>query len=142
MAFDGRLKFDTKIDVDGFLNGIKNIGSAAKQGISTIGSFTQKGISATQDLVKSSIHGISSAAEKSFQAVRKSIELTKDGMKWLGEQALNLSKEAVSMGQSFEKSMSQVIATMGVTKDNTIEITNPDGTVSVVNTYGDAFRKS
>lgn len=135
MAFDGRLKFDTKIDVDGFLNGIKNIGSAAKQGISTIGSFTQKGISATQDLVKSSINGISSAAEKSFQAVRKSIELTKDGMKWLGEQALNLSKEAVSMGQSFEKSMSQVIATMGVTKDNTIEITNPDGTVSVVNTY-------
>jgi len=135
LAFDGRLKFDTKIDVEGFLDGIKNIGSAAKQGISTIGSFTQKGISATQDLIKSSINGISSAAEKSFQAVRKSIELTKDGMKWLGEQALNLSKEAVSMGQSFEKSMSQVIATMGVTKDTMVEITNADGTTSMANAY-------
>ena len=124
MAYDGKLQFNTAIDTAGFLKGIENIGSIAKSGIGTIGNFAQTGI-----------QGIISLSASSAEAIGKSIDIATEGMKWLGEQALNLSKQAVEMGKSFESSMSQVIATMGFAKDSMVEITNADGTTSMANAY-------
>ena len=36
MAFDGTLKFDTKIDQSGFESGLSKIGSIAQKGLKTI----------------------------------------------------------------------------------------------------------
>ena len=106
MAYDGKLQFNTAIDTAGFLKGIENIASIAQKGLGTIGNFAQKGI-----------QGIVSLSESSAEAIKKSIDITVDGMKAVGEEALNLSKKAIEIGKGFESSMSQVAATMGITKD-------------------------
>ena len=95
LAYDGKLQFNTAIDTAGFLKGIENIASIAQKGI----------------------QGIVSLSESSAEAVKKSIDVTVEGMKAVGEEALNLSKKAIEIGKGFESSMSQVAATMGITKD-------------------------
>lgn len=80
MAFDGTLKFDTKIDEGGFHLGIGNLGSIAKKGMALV-------------------TGAITAATGAISA---------------------LGAKAIDVGKGFEKSMAQVIATMGITKD-TIE---------------------
>ena len=77
MAFDGTLKFDTKIDESGFTSGIEKLGSLAKEGM---------------------------------KVVAKAVSAATTAVAGLGGYAINV-------GEGFEKSMSQVIATMGITKE-------------------------
>ena len=88
MAFDGTLKFDTAIDKAGFNTGLSGLGDLAKSGLSGIGSIAKAGMAA--------VKGAVTAASGAVMA---------------------LGKSAVSVGSSFESGMSQVIATMGITKD-------------------------
>ena len=59
---------------------------------------------------KSGLDGLGSLAQKGLNAVKGMAEQ-------VGTAIINIGKNAISSGQSFEKSMSNVIATMGVTKD-------------------------
>jgi len=88
VAFDGTLKFDTAIDKAGFNAGLSGLGDLAKSGLSGIGSIAKAGMAA--------VTGAVTAASGAVMA---------------------LGKSAVSVGSSFESGMSQVIATMGITKD-------------------------
>ena len=88
MAFDGTLKFDTAIDKAGFTTGLEGLGGLAKQGLSGIG-----------NIAKASMAAVTGAVTAASGAVTA------------------LGKNAVSVGMDFESGMSQVIATMGITKD-------------------------
>ena len=88
MAFDGTLKFDTAIDQSGFSSGLDGLGSLAKAGLSGLG-----------DIAKASMAAVTSAVSAVSGAV------------------LDLGRSAVDVGMNFESGMSQVIATMGITKD-------------------------
>lgn len=84
MAYDGELKFDTKIDKTGFKVGIDSLGSIAKNGMAIV-------------------TGAVTAAGTAVSA---------------------LGGYAIKVGKNFESSMSQVIATMGITKDTIVDGTN------------------
>lgn len=88
MAFDGTLKFDTAIDQAGFKTGLSGLGDLAKSGLSGIGSIAKAGMAAVTGAVTAASGAV-----------------------------LALGKNAVSVGSDFESGMSQVIATMGITKD-------------------------
>ena len=88
MAFDGTLKFDTAINQAGFKTGLSGLGDLAKSGLSGIGSIAKAGMAAVTGAVTAASGAV-----------------------------LALGKNAVSVGSDFESGMSQVIATMGITKD-------------------------
>lgn len=88
MAFDGTLKFDTAIDQTGFQSGISGLGDLAKTGLTGLG-----------DVAKASMAAVTSAVSAVSRAV------------------LDIGTSAISVGKEFESGMSQVIATMGITKD-------------------------
>lgn len=88
MAFDGTLKFDTEIDQSSFNAGLDNLGNLAKTGLSGLG-----------DIAKASMAAVTSAVSA------------------VSGEVLNLGRSAVDVGMNFESGMSQVIATMGITKD-------------------------
>lgn len=88
MAFDGTLKFDTAIDKAGFKTGLSGLGDLAKSGLSGVGSIAKAGMAAVTGAVTAASGAV-----------------------------LALGKNAVSVGSDFESGMSQVIATMGITKD-------------------------
>lgn len=120
MAYDGKLKFDTGIDTNGF----------------------QKGISTLTNLAKSGLDAISSLASTGLSLVQSSVTATIDAMKGLGNVAVSLGKESVTVGTNFEASLSKVIATAGKTKDSLVEITNANGTIETVNMYDTLEAKS
>ena len=88
MAFDGTLKFDTAIDQTGF----------------------QSGLSGLTDMAKSGLSGLGNIAKASMAAVTSAVSA-------VSGEVLNLGRSAVDVGMNFESGMSQVIATMGITKD-------------------------
>ena len=120
MAYDGKLKFDTGIDTSGF----------------------QKGINTLSSLAKSGLNGIQTLASTGLSLVQSSVTATVDAMKGLGDVAVSLGKEAVTVGTNFEASLSKVIATAGMTKDSLVEITNADGVTETVNMYDTLEAKS
>lgn len=120
MSFDGRLKFDTGIDLSGFQTGIDGISGLAEKGLS----------------------GGKSLAETGLNAIKSSVSMTVDAMKELGNAAVSFGKEAVSVGANFEASLSKVVATAGMTKDSLVEITGADGMTQTVNMYDTLEAKS
>lgn len=84
MAYDGELKFDTRIDKTGFKLGLSSLGNLASQGMAAVASAVTTASSAV----------------------------------------VALGGYAVTVGKNFESSMSQVIATMGITKDTVIDGVN------------------
>lgn len=85
MAFDGKLKFDTKIDQTGFKSGLEGLGSLAKSGLTGIG-----------DVAKAGIAAITAAITAASGAV------------------VGLGAKAIAVGKEFEAGMSQVQATLGI----------------------------
>ena len=85
MAYDGKLKFDTGIDTNGFQVDLNSLSSIANKGLSLLTS--------------------------SFSA-------TFEGIKKAGSGIWDFMSDSVQVGQTFEASMSQVMATMGITKDS------------------------
>ena len=120
MSFDGRLKFDTGIDLSGFQAGIEGISSLAGKGLSSMKSLAETGLN----------------------AIKSSVSMTVDAIKELGNAAVSFGKEAVSVGANFEASLSKVVATAGMTKDSLVEITGDDGMTQTVNMYDTLEAKS
>lgn len=106
MAYDGELRFNTSVDTKGFKKGLENIGSIAQTGLTAISGFAQVGI-----------EGVAEFASISGKAITESVSLTVNAMKEVGQAAYNLSRSAINIGKTFESSMSQVAATMGITKE-------------------------
>lgn len=120
MSFDGRLKFDTSLDLSGFQAGIESISGLAEKALS----------------------GMKSLAETGMNAIKSSVSMTADAMKELGNAAVDFGKEAVSVGMNFEASLSKVVATAGMTRDSLVEITDSAGLSKTVNMYDTLEEKS
>ena len=93
--YDDTLKIFAGIDTDGIKSGMKDVKSLVDKGMNAVKSVTSAGASA--------ISGVTKAVTGSIAAA--------------GSGVLAFGGYAVSAGKTFEKSMSNVIATMGITKD-------------------------
>ncbi|MDE6833829.1 MAG: phage tail tape measure protein, partial [Ruminococcus sp.] len=94
---DDKLEIKTAIDTDGIDDGMSDIKSLVTKGM---------------DVLNNSVSGCISTVSGLGNAFMNVAENA-------GKQLLSLGKSAISVGENFESSMSQVIATMGVTKDAT-----------------------
>lgn len=161
---DGRITFDTKIDISGVEKGLKEVSEVAKSGVQSlkslstetknIGENSKKNVSQAGENLKSAsekgakslkkvldvaeqvgsggkkaLEGVAKAGEKigkiTWKALDTSIKTTTTSLTALSASMGAFLMASVKSGQQFESSMSQVIATMGVTKD---AVTNIDGT--------------
>lgn len=93
--YDDTLKIFAGIDTDGVKSGMKDVKSLVDKGMSAVKSVTSAGASAISGVTK---------------AVTASIAAAGSGVAAFGAYA-------VTAGKTFEKSMSNVMATMGITKD-------------------------
>lgn len=161
---DGRITFDTKIDISGVEKGLKEVSEVAKSGVQSlkslstetknIGENSKKNVSQAGENLKSAsekgakalkkvldvaeqvgsggkkaLEGVAKAGEKigkiTWKALDTSIKTTTTSLTALSASMGAFLMASVKSGQQFESSMSQVIATMGITKD---AVTNIDGT--------------
>lgn len=63
MSFDGRLKFDTGIDLSGFQAGIEGISSLAGKGLSGVKSLAETGLNAIKSSVGKTVDVMKQAGE-------------------------------------------------------------------------------
>ncbi|MDE6678865.1 MAG: phage tail tape measure protein, partial [Ruminococcus sp.] len=96
---DDKLEIQTAIDTDGVDDGMLNIKNLVKKGM---------------DVLNNSISGCILTVSGLGSALLNVAETA-------GKHLLSLGKSAISVGESFESSMSQVIATMGVTTETMTE---------------------
>ena len=96
---DDKLEIQTAIDTDGVDDGMLNIRNIVTKGMDALNNSVSGCIS--------TVAGLGSAFLNVAETAGKSL--------------LSLGKSAVSVGKNFESSMSQVIATMGVTTDTMTE---------------------
>ena len=96
---DDKLEIKTAIDTDGIDDGMSDIKSLVTKGM---------------DVLNNSVSGCISTVSGLGSALLNVAENA-------GKHLLSLGKSAISVGESFESSMSQVIATMGVTTDTMTE---------------------
>lgn len=64
------------------------------------------------------LNGLSSMASKGLNLLSSSFSATFEGIKKAGSGIWDFMSDSVQVGQTFEASMSQVMATMGITKDS------------------------
>lgn len=93
--YDDTLKIFAGIDTDGVKSGMKDVKSLVDKGMSAVKSVTSAGASAISGVTKAVTTSIATA----------------------GSGVLAFGGYAISVGKTFEKSMSGVMATMGITKD-------------------------
>lgn len=67
------------------------------------------------------LNGLSSIASKGLNLLSSSFSATFEGIKKAGSGIWDFMSESVQVGQTFEASMSQVMATMGISKDTITE---------------------
>ncbi|MCM1506619.1 MAG: phage tail tape measure protein [Ruminococcus flavefaciens] len=96
---DDKLEIQTAIDTDGIDDGMLNIKNLVTKGMGVLNDSVSGCISTVANLGSALLNVAETA----------------------GKGLLSLGKSAVSVGKSFESSMSQVIATMGVTADTMTE---------------------
>ena len=93
--YDDTLKIFAGIDTDGVKSGMKDVKSLVDKGMNAVKSVTSAGASAISGVTKAVTTSIATA----------------------GSGVLAFGGYAVTAGKTFEKSMSNVMATMGITKD-------------------------
>lgn len=93
--YDDTLKIFAGIDTDGVKSGMKDVKSLVDKGMNAVKSVTSAGASAISGVTKAVTTSIATA----------------------GTGVLAFGGYAVTAGKTFEKSMSNVMATMGITKD-------------------------
>ena len=93
--YDDTLKIFAGIDTDGIKSGMKDVKSLVDKGMNAVKSVTSAGASAISGVTKAVTGSIATA----------------------GTGVLAFGGYAVTAGKTFEKSMSNVMATMGITKD-------------------------
>lgn len=113
--FDGSLKFDTKIDTSGIITGLKKISELAKRGEQALAKLTLEGLKKSSEKTLAVLSKIASIGLGSLNA---SINTATAGLTALTGGMGALVGKSVEVGKDFESSMSQVLATMGKTKDS------------------------
>lgn len=113
--FDGSLNFDTEIDTSGITKGIKKISELAKQGQQALEKLTLDGLKTSGE---KALEVVSKIADIGLNSLTKSIEGATVGLTALKGGMGALVGKSVEVGKDFESSMSQVLATMGKTKDS------------------------
>lgn len=113
--FDGSLKFDTAIDTSGITNGLRKISELAKKGQQALEKMTLDGLKVSGEKALEVVSKLSSVG---LDALTKSIDGAVAGTTELAGSMGAVVGKSVEIGQSFESSMSQVMATMGKTKDS------------------------
>lgn len=146
-SYDGYLQFQTLINNDDFIKGVNKLSEIAEKSLNSVITLADTAFNGLSSVAKSSLNSVVSIAETASKGVQKaaslcadavkaSINLTVNAMEAVGQQAGKLVSSAVDVGKSFESSMSQVIATMGATKDTLTAVTNSEtGTTEMVNAY-------
>lgn len=102
MSYDGSLKFDTKIDSNGFSTGLSKLKKLAKTGVGTVGSVTSK----AADVVG-----------KFTSTVATSVATVSAGIGTIGT-------AATRVGMDFEAAMSKVSSISGATGNDLQSLTN------------------
>ena len=151
MAFDGTLKFDTKIDQSGFDGGLKEVEKTSKKSIEEY----KKDVMKLAQTYKKQGMTMSDAMKRAYSEIDKSQyavveESEKDAHKFFdnwegaadklkaagmiavkaigaafaatGAAMIAFGKQSVQTGMQFDSSMSQVAATMGTTVDQIGEL--------------------
>ena len=113
--FDGSLKFDTKIDTSNIITGLKKISELAKRGEQALAKLTLEGLKKSSEKTLAVLSKIASIGLGSLNA---SINTATAGLTALTGGMGALVGKSVEVGKDFESSMSQVLATMGKTKDS------------------------
>ena len=113
--FDGSLNFDTKIDTSGITNGLKKISELAKQGQKTLSKLTLDGLKTSGE---KALEVISKIANIGLSSLTTSISTATAGLTAFTGGMGALVGKSVEVGKDFDSSMSQVLATMGKTKDS------------------------
>lgn len=113
--FDGSLKFDTKIDTSNIITGLKKISELAKRGEQALAKLTLEGLKKSSEKTLAILSKIASIGLGSLNA---SINTATAGLTALTGGMGALVGKSVEVGKDFESSMSQVLATMGKTKDS------------------------
>ena len=96
MAFDGTLKFDTKIDQSGF-----------ESGLSKIGSIAQKGMAVVAGAVTAAAGAMAAIGVKALEAYADYEQLTGGVATLFGAQDMSLEQYAKSVGKSTDAAKAQ-----------------------------------
>lgn len=136
MHFDGSLNFDTKLIMTGVLSGLKKISELAKRGEQALAKLTLDGLKVSGEKTLAVLSKIASIGLSSLNA---SITTATAGLTALAGGMGALLTKSTEIGQSFESSMSQVLATMGKTKDSLTEINGQN--VNIYDTLSDKAKE-
>lgn len=136
MHFDGSLNFDTKLIMTGVLSGLKKISELAKRGEQALAKLTLDGLKVSGEKTLAVLSKIASIGLSSLNA---SITTATAGLTALAGGMGALLTKSTEIGQSFESSMSQVLATMGQTKDSLTEINGQN--VNIYDTLSDKAKE-
>ena len=136
MHFDGSLNFDTKLVMTGVLSGLKKISELAKRGEQALAKLTLDGLKVSGEKTLAVLSKIASIGLSSLNA---SITTATAGLTALAGGMGALLTKSTEIGQSFESSMSQVLATMGKTKDSLTEINGQN--VNIYDTLSDKAKE-
>ncbi len=122
---DGYLNFDTRIDTSGFQAGLAKISAVSNKGAEAL----KKLLSSAKNVGESGAKALGKIVETgekigklTWTAFDKSIKATTASVTALSAGMGAFFTSSIQSGQKFEASMSQVIATMGVTKDTMTDI--------------------
>ena len=122
---DGYLNFDTQINTSGFQAGLAKISSMSDKGAEALKKLLSAAKNAGENGAKA-IKKIAETGEKigklTWDTFDKSIKTTLASVTALSAGMGAFFTSSIQSGQQFEASMSQVIATMGVTKDTMTDI--------------------
>lgn len=136
MHFDGSLNFDTKLIMTGVLSELKKISELAKRGEQALAKLTLDGLKVSGEKTLAVLSKIASIGLSSLNA---SITTATAGLTALAGGMGALLTKSTEIGRSFESSMSQVLATMGKTKDSLTEINGQN--VNIYDTLSDKAKE-
>ena len=136
MQFDGSLNFDTKIDTSGITSGLAKISTLAKQGAKSLASLSLNGLKTSGE---KALEVVSKIANVGLDSLSTSIKTATAGLTaFTGGMGAVVGK-SVEIGQTFESSMAQVLATMGKTKDSMATLNGQD--VNIYDTLSDKAKE-
>jgi TP901 family phage tail tape measure protein len=136
LQFDGSLNFDTKIDTSGITSGLAKISTLAKQGAKSLASLSLNGLKTSGE---KALEVVSKIANVGLDSLSTSIKTATAGLTaFTGGMGAVVGK-SVEIGQTFESSMAQVLATMGKTKDSMATLNGQD--VNIYDTLSDKAKE-
>lgn len=121
MAYDGELKFDTKIDKTGFKIGVDSLGSIAKTGMSVVTGAVAAASGVVAGLGAAAINaGIE--FESAFAGVKKTVDATDQQLSTLKDGILDMS-ERIPESAAGIASVAEAAGQLGIATDDILSFT-------------------